>query len=394
MRRMRLLGVAIVLLLMCAGCDWAQVGFGPAKSNANPYEPALTTASVAHLTVEWSHACDCTTPLVTGGAVYDARRLSGVTPRDVLLEAVDEHTGATRWMATAHDVIDAQFIAIGNGLAYVEVTPSVGSVTIDALDSATGAARWQTTPPAPSSGPVSLVDGGVVLDGNRIFVAAHADDGTGEISAIDTTGHVVWAATPGGQVRAIAADPGRAVYATSLVPVSAPPGAVPLLTGLNESDGTRRSAVVPQTGLHVPTFNGSDAFAFGNGLVYDGPYAIHPDTGAVAWSAPGEDVIDVTPSAVVTLSSNANGIVSRDPANGTLRWSAPARAIFPQGVVIAGDLVYLGDSGGPDMQIRSLATGAVVGTSPSLLGNDDYISPSGGDIVVQAGGTLYALAPA
>ncbi len=383
------IAVAVVSVVVLAGCDWSQIGFGPAKTNANPYEPALTDSSVARLTVAWSQpSCFCLTPLVAGGVVYTAHFLAEVNPRPVELEALDEATGKPRWTFLYPRVNGAQVLAVGNGIAYVSVAPVSGPDEIQAFDASTGARRWTVTPPAPSSGPGQLgVDAGFVLDGDRLFVTAFANDGAGEVSAIDTTGRVVWSATPGGQVLALAADPGKTLYVASWVRTTT--GApVPLLTGLAETSGTRQSAVVPQ---QASTFSGPGGFAFGNGLIYDGGVAIRPDTGAVVWSAPNEIVMAVTANAVVMLAPGA--IVARNPTSGSPLWFAPARAIVPQGVVVAGDLVFVGESGASDLQIRDLATGKLLGTSPPLTGGDYYISPSGGRVIIQAGGTLYALTP-
>lgn len=375
------MAAVLVALVMVAGCDWTQVGFGPGKTNVNPYEPALTSSSVAHLTTAWSQSCDCLTPLVVGGVVYTATVSSG----PVKLEALDEATGNSKWTVTLPSVNFALFVGVGNGLAYVDVSPVSGSEEIVAYDAATGAVRWSVVPPAPSTGAVTLVDAGTVLDGERLFVAAFAADGVAEVSAIDTLGHVVWSATPGGEVRALAADPGKALYVTSSLVLTTPPGRLPLLTGLAESDGTRRSEVVPQTNGSLG-FDGPYSFAFANGLIYEGPFAIHPDTGTLAWSTPGNNMMTVASTAVLMTSSS--GIVARDPHNGALLWSANAGRIFPQGAVIAGNLVFVGG-----VQIRDLATGNLLGTSPPLTGIDFYISPSGGRVIVQGGGTLYALAP-
>lgn len=51
------LAVVMLAIVVLAGCDWSQLnGFGPAGTNFNPSEPALTAASVAHLNAGWSKA--------------------------------------------------------------------------------------------------------------------------------------------------------------------------------------------------------------------------------------------------------------------------------------------------------------------------------------------------
>ena len=77
----RRLGLACALLVLVAGCDWTGLQFGPANTNFNPLEPALTDSSVQHLEVAWSAPCACRQrPLVAGGRVSSLTASAGIRP--------------------------------------------------------------------------------------------------------------------------------------------------------------------------------------------------------------------------------------------------------------------------------------------------------------------------
>ena len=138
------------------------------------------------------------------------------------------------------------------------------------------------------------------------FVAASTSTRT-DIFAVDSGGHVAWSAAPGGFVSALAADPGRRIlYTASLLQLTNGPS-IQLLTGYAETDGAVRSAVVAQ----IPSFVSVSSLGFSNDLVFGtqsndhgeggiGAFAMHPESGALAWSGDG-NVTAITPSAVVPV---------------------------------------------------------------------------------------------
>ena len=152
-----------------------------------------------------------------------------------------------------------------------------GALAVDAA----GARRWSRRG---SFAPV-------VVDGPLAFVAATTSTRS-DIFAVDSAGHVVWSAAPGGFVSALAADPEQhTLYVASLLQLTGGPS-IQLLTGYAEADGLLRSAVV----LPIPSFVSVSSLGFAKGLVFGtqsndhgeggiGAFAVHPDTGALAWSA-------------------------------------------------------------------------------------------------------------
>jgi outer membrane protein assembly factor BamB len=393
----RRLGVACLLLVLVAGCDWTALGFGPANTNFNPLEPGLTASSVQHLQVAWSAPCACTKrPLVAGGRVYVVDGYTGNPPYSLTLRTFDAINGQVRWSTPlGTSQLGHVLSAVANGLVYVVVRPASGSDRIVALDEATGGVRWQLTPPEPGGGFVRVV-GPIIVDGPLAFVAASAPTRS-DIFAVDSRGHVVWSAAPGGVVSALAADPGRRVlYTASLLQLTN--GPIQLLTGYGETEGTVRSAVVAQ----IPSFASVSSLGFSNGLVFGtqpndqgeggiGAFAMHPDSGALAWSGDG-NVTAITPSAVVDfhLREDPNTIV-RNPSTGTVLWQARTTSGAD---AVAGDLVYT-ESSTASIKVRRISDGAVVANVP-ILAADPFraLTPSAGRLYVVTNTHLNALAPA
>jgi outer membrane protein assembly factor BamB len=394
----RRIGLACALLVLVAGCDWSASGFGPANTNFNPFEPALTESSVQHLKVAWSAPCACARrPLVAGGRVFIIDGYSGNSPYTLTLRAFDAMTGQVRWSTPLGTTQFGHVLsAVANGLVYVIVHPESGSDRIVALDEATGVVRWQLTPPEPGSGPVGM-GGPIIVDGPLAFVAASSSTRTG-IFAVDNGGHVVWSAAPGGFVSALVADPGRRILYTASLLLLTNGSSIPLLTGYSETDGIVRSAVVAQ----IPSYASVSSLGFSNGLVFGtqsndhgeggiGAFAMHPDNGAVAWSGDG-NVTAITPTAVVDFHLRGDpNTIARDPSTGTVLWQA---STINGADAVAGDLVYTVNFNG-NIKVRRISDGSVVATAP-ILATDPFraLTPSGGHLYVLTNARLSALAPA
>lgn len=395
-RGVRGLALIFVVATLFAGCDWSAVGFDPGNTNFNPSEPALTEASVQHLKVAWSAPCACEQrALVVGGVVYVIDGFSGTPPFLVTVRAFDASSGKARWSTPlgAGD-IGTELSAIANGLVYVLVSPSQRIV---ALDAATGVVRWQMTPPEPGGNPVTIA-GPIIVDGPLAFVAAFARTRS-DIFAIDTGGHVVWSASPGS---ALAIDPAQhTVYTLSLLRLTHGPS-VYVLTGYAEADGTVRSAVVTQIPDTPPV--GAAATGFSNGLVFGsqssdhspsgiGAFALHPDTGALAWSGDAT-VTALTPNAVVDffLRGSPNTTV-RNPTTGAVLWQTNT---LGGAAAVAGGLIYTeGFGASPDLVVLRLSNGSTVATVHIPGVAFGALTPTAGHLydVDRTNNHLYALAP-
>jgi outer membrane protein assembly factor BamB len=394
-RRVRtaLAGLAVAVVVL-GGCDWAQLGFGPEATNFDPYEPALTPATAGHLTERWSAACVCVRnrPLVVGDSVYamDTASASGSTPFTLTLRAFAVADGRPRWSTPLGQAeSEATLAAVGNGLVYVVVRPVAASDQLVAIDTTSGTVRWRRTPPTPGSGRVRIDP--PVLDGALVLVTATASDAS-TLSAYDPTGRRVWTVVPGGQVfpgANPAVVPGETVYVSSSIPI--PTGGLVLLRGYAVADGTVRSTATISNALPV------QSLAVANGLVYGtfftsfgrlggpGTFAVHPDTGAIAWT--GElFTLAVTPGVVLSNNPRTGDLVAHQPVTGAPLWTTTQTDFR---AAATDRLVFFSEG-----DVRRLATGLLVGKVRTAGGVGLRLpTPSGGRVFAFSPDRLYALAP-
>ena len=405
----RALGTAVLVLTLLAlsSCDWTQVGFSGDNTFLNPVEPALTASAVSHLAVDWSVPCACLSgpPLVAGGVVY---QLDGYTPTDdgtspLSVRAFDAASGQVKWSRPLGLTAPTkQLAAVANGLVYVAVAGL--SPQLVALDAQTGSVRWNVMPPAPGQGAVQS-NTVPVVDGPLAFVDGLSSGGTSEISAIDAQGRVVWSAIPGGIVRALTTGD-HTVYVASRVALTVFPYGIDLITGYNESDGKVKSVVAPPFDNFTPI----DSLGFSNDLLYGTltsghdtlgglTFAVHPDTGAIAWSTDRSSSRDfvaergITGDAVITNHITGESTSANDAHTGALLWRDTVSA---QVHGIAGDLVYLSEY--DTVRILRVSDGALVTSfrlNPVLPPFEGIaaITPSGGRVYIAAEQHLYAFAP-
>ena len=239
----------LALAVALGGCDWAQIGFGPDRRSHNPYEPALTAATIDDLG-SWSTPCSCTGVLVAGGTTYAVEGSS--------LRAFNAATGAPggrrSWAATS------KLVGVADGLVYLvrRRRPCVHQLL--ARDAATGAPRFAFTPRAVNGLPVTIRE--VIVDGPLAFLSGFVGPTT-TVYAVNTAGGSSGPTSPAGAAPTLVADPGKTVYVATSILLSEGGGTdLPLLTGYRESDGARvSSAVVRVRRRDRPVV------AFANGLV-------------------------------------------------------------------------------------------------------------------------------
>jgi PQQ-like domain len=393
-RRCARVVVAVVAsALLLAGCDWAQLGFGPAGTSYDPIEPALTETSVAHLAADWSVECACwpSRPLVAMGTVYAVDGYAGEAPFPLTLRAFDATSGTPRWSVPLGTSRPGDVLAaVANGLVYLSLRPTSGSDQLVALDAATGKTRWQVVPPAPGSGPVVL--GLPIVDGAQVFVSATASDAS-EVSAFDALGQRVWSVVPGGRVfegSNLATVPGQTLYVATGLALSNGQG-LSLLKGYAVSDGAARSAALIPDPTPVQTIAAADGLVYGTWftafgrLGSVGGFAVHPDTGALAWSG-GLFEQAVAPDAVLTNNPRDATLEARDPMTGAVKWTTFQSGF---GAEVAGALVVSSEG-----DIRRLSDGVRVGAVRDAV-NEDLIrtTPANGRIFAVAATHLYAVSP-
>lgn len=388
--------VAIVAIVMLAGCDWNQLGgFGPAGTSFNPSEPALTASSVAHLTPGWSKPCACSSspPLVVDGTVYIVDGYTGQTPFSLTLRAFDAVDGHVKWSTPlGASAFGGALGAVANGLVYLTVHPfdETGDRLV-AIDATSGAVRFRVRPPTAGSGYTRLDP--PVVDGSLVYVGATASDST-VVSAFDPTGQRIWSVVPGGQSfpgRNLAISPDGTLYTATFIGLSeAPP--VNLLRGYAASDGTARSAAIVPSDIPVQSLAAVDGMVFGTWFTDFGRFggvggfAVHPDTGALAWTD-GLFLSAVTPGVAITSNPRTGDLVAHNPTTGATVWSATQVATS---VAATDQLLFFGDGA-----IRRLADGAVVGHVPSSDANAvELVIPSNGRIYASSATQLSTFVPA
>ena len=164
--------------------DWAQDGYGPANTHANPHERTITTRNAGKLRYGWSvlapvtrSGCMAQSPPVIAG-----RRMFLPDPNG--FAAYDPATGERLWRRNrpAFDHETPKLAVSGNLL--IAATTTCGSVSdpdveLTAYDTATGARRWSVKRDAPAYRMV--VDRNVVAVGggdageDRVSVYRRAD---------------------------------------------------------------------------------------------------------------------------------------------------------------------------------------------------------------------------
>jgi hypothetical protein len=235
-----------------------------------------------------------------------------------------------------------------------------------------------------------------VVDGPLTFVTATASDAS-TLSAFDPTGRRVWTVVPGGGTGANpAAVAGETVYVSTVIPLS-DGTLLTLLRGYAVADGAvRSSAALPRQQL-PGQLRGAQSLAVANGLVYGtfdtefgrlqgpGTFAVHPDTGAFAWT--GEMfTLAVTPGAVLSNNPRTGDLVAHHPLTGAPLWTVNQTDFA---AAATDQLVFF--SGG---DIRRLSDGAFVGRVQTAAGEAlSNAIPSGGRIFATSATRLYALTP-
>src|SRR2546423_4642073 len=75
--------LAMFMVVASAGCEWPMLGFGPARTNYNPFESRVNLVNVSSLQETWStpfggplSAAAFVAPVVSGGFVYGGVPLS------------------------------------------------------------------------------------------------------------------------------------------------------------------------------------------------------------------------------------------------------------------------------------------------------------------------------
>jgi outer membrane protein assembly factor BamB len=364
MRRRRIW--AGVLALLLAGCDWSQIGFNAAHTSFNPYEPALTSSSVQHLTEAWS--TEALGYVVANGVIYVAKLDPDHRGITTAVEAHDLEAGSLLWSTPS----SAHPVAAGNGLVYV--------AGVGALDARTGAPRW------------SLNAFFLALDGARLFVQRGSNPLL--IDAIDPNGEPLWAlpALIEGTLTGAVVQNGNLVV-VSYIGVDNPPYGIVLVSTYSADTGLllRRVSVPAQASngrIEPPLASAGgrgwlgaakDTLYLISGGISDrhGLFAVDPTSGTVRWRTEYPDTfvngLAVTPSAVVVTASSlppaprSDHVITYNRTTGAELWTASvAERVSPP--VVAGNLVFVGTDGTDGELVYDADNGRLVTNIPRISG--------------------------
>lgn len=270
--------------LATPSASWPQIGFGPARNADNLEEHTLTPSTVGSLRQIWR----------SPGA-------SGILPA----------------------------LVVGNGLVYASYANSTPASAegVRALSAATGASRWfYHFSPGSKYAPA--------LDGTTLFVSASH----GLIALNALTGKVLWTASAGGSLQAVASPlvAGTSVYLVAF-------SGTHVLRSYNAATGRLRWSLVVATDLAGPLAYKDGTLYLTTALGYRGGSlqveAINASSGAVFWS---QTVTD-TPSWYRPFVSVGLGLVfvnghknvwALKSSNGSVAW----HTAFPAGVYGTGTL--------------------------------------------------------
>jgi outer membrane protein assembly factor BamB len=346
--------------------SWPQYRFDAGHTGCNPYETALSTATVGELVLDWTYLADFSPygdPVVANGVVY-------FTPGRTLY-ALNAVNGAPLWKYEAGIPIISAPVVV-NGVVYVGVDLEDGHFRggVYAFNAATGALLWQNTTlgivasaPAIANGVLYVGDIGgkltalnassgaflwgyrtraqyeieyspAVANGVIYFTSAYFTDHQSEfpvtLYALNAaTRQVIWQYDWDDAINGMPVVGGGKVYFNS-VAFDANTGAVKWQTTT-----TRPFFSIP---------------ALANGVLYVGCfdnnfYALNANTGEVKWQYRPGDSVSASPAianGVVYVESNDGNLYAFDAATGAVLWQHTISNYHASGPAVVNGRVYIG----------------------------------------------------
>lgn len=368
-------GLAVPAAAGTGAGGWSQDGFGPAHRYDNPFETALTAATVRRLSYRWSTPAagcdvDSTVPVVSHDRLFQL-------DADLALSAYDARSGQRLWRW-----VDPTFewcynekvtLAVAGDILLVGWTEPSGSHStvggLRAFDARTGRALWES-PDYIEPADAMVVDAGVVVISG--ISVDFEDETLGSYAFRVTDGKVLWVkvsdvGSGGWGLTSPAASRGRLLLFTLSGSVA-----------VNIATGAALWTSPQQWWLLAASGDGRQFYTQAG----DTLAAVDAATGAVLWSVPGASgslAVDGTRLYI----SRAGHLVARSTVDGSILWDRNIGSKLDQPVV-AGSLVYALVKG-YGYQILDKATGTPV---RSL---HPYTPVIGHAVVVD--GRLYALTP-
>lgn len=366
---------------------WPSVDYNAARSNFNPQETALTTASVDQVEYERGYVLrpgngECTPPpyhdddrpVVIGRVMYAASLSS--------LVAVDLTSGAEIWRTAINPFGDRTTRGIGVSGSHLLlgvsdcISQSDPSGRIAAYDIATGDQVWDTFVPVLSA---------MAVSGDRVITSG-SSPGAGEFIAVydATTGGLVWSRTSNGCTAELALVVGGHVLAQCEHPVQ--------LVALALSDG---HPDWQRAGRWQPMAGDTDATT-ARSLYLRSPtgslVSMSPSTGNVDWTRPSEHgPVHAVGGTRLYVTCDGTALCALDRRTGIRLWTSP-RTVAAASVVVAADVLYPAPAPAP--LVAATGTTIALGPAPDYPQGDQLVVADGRIVSTESGSRavdVYAL---
>jgi outer membrane protein assembly factor BamB len=376
MIRRLVLAVALVPMVLLAACDWAQPGYGPARTGSNPHETRLGPANVAQLTEVWSAPLPEGTsapqgPLVARGRVFVTA--DAATGGPSVLTAYDADDGTQLWSRSVPGIPEvpdfSPDLRITTAGDVVVLTAAFSSDFggLEALDAATGEVLWST--------PARLAAGEPVVQRGVVYAwYLSLDTYRGGLAAFDLeTGEVLWRSPDVSQQPLHASAQGGRLYATVGEEMQVFDAAgIENCTGEPTICQPVWTATVPGGGSYrPPVLAAGTAFVLAQDTVMAFPAdGCGSPTCQPVWTAAGAPWPAGAAVADGTLFVPHGGAIAAYPAAGcgattcAARWTAPDATGTP---AVANGVVY---ASGGDRLHAFAAAGCGAATCPALWSSE------------------------
>ena len=371
----------VALVLLCAGCDWTQFGYGPAHTNYNPTETKIGVGNVASLQLAWTGGFGdqpfYSSPAVANGVVYtaDNRSLYAFSANGSTACSGTPKTCTPLWTAIPGTTFSSS-PAVVNGVVYI------GSGDLLAYD-ATGSTGCSGTPKLCDplwTAPTGL--GGISSPPTVVNGVVYAGSQDGKLYAFDAAGSTGCSGSRRRVPRSGRPRPATVLYDSSPTVVD---GVVYVgsfdhklyafdAAGSTGCSGIPKTCVPLWTALTGGPISGTAAVA--NGVVYVAPYDADkmyafdaagstgcsgvPKTCAPLWTAAVLGSGGSSPAVangIVYIGSDADGqgpgLSAFDAAGSTgcsgvpktcaPLWTTPGRSGIRSAPSVANGVVYVGD---------------------------------------------------
>ena len=179
-----------VIVVAATGCQWTQRGNGPGHGSFSSIESTLTPASVGTLDVDHRSPLPVAPlgdPVVVDGLVVTAGIDAATNPAVATVSASTAATGASTWTTTLPGApFELSDVASDGTLVVVAAHEEDGTIVLHALDGDTGVLRWSTTVvAAPSTAGWTTLSPVLTLVGQRVVISGLVADVAGDLILLE-----------------------------------------------------------------------------------------------------------------------------------------------------------------------------------------------------------------